>query len=153
MNRRISRFVLAVFATVLLATPVSAASPDWPDSIDTIVKEARQGIPTVDMAGYLKVVQDPKGAMILDVREAKEFAAGHVSGAVNVPRGLLEFLIWKAVGYPDKVDLDRTIYVQCQAGGRASLAARTLKTLGFKHPVVVLMNFADWEKAGNPVVR
>lgn len=153
MNRRISRFVLAVFAAVLLATPVLAAPPNWPNSVDIMVTKARQGIPTVDIAGYLRVVQDPKGAMILDVREPEEFSAGHVPGAVNVPRGFLEFHIWKAMGYPGKVDFDRTIYVQCGTGDRASLAARTLKTLGFKHPVVVLMKFGDWEKAGNPVVR
>lgn len=153
MNRSISRFILTVIAAVVLATPVRAAPPNWPDSVDAIVSNSRKGISTVDMGGYLKVFQDPNGAMILDVREPDEFAAGHVPGAINIPRGLLEFGIWKAVGYPDKVDYSQAIYIQCLTGARATLAARTLKNLGFKHPVIVLMDFREWEKAGYPVVK
>jgi rhodanese-related sulfurtransferase len=74
-----------------------------------------------------------------------------VPGAINIPRGKLEFDIWKLAGYPN-VDYKREIYVQCRSGTRATLAARTLRTLGFQNPVIVLMNFGDWEKAGHPVV-
>jgi phage shock protein E len=153
MNSKVTRFILAVFAAIALATPTLAAPPNWPSSVDTLIAKERQGIPTIDMAQYLKVVQDPKGAMILDVREPEEFAAGHVPGAVNMPRGLLEFGIWKMVGYPGKVDYERTIYVQCLTGARATFAARRLKDMGFKHPVIVLMDFRVWEKDGNPVVK
>ncbi len=152
MNRRITRFFLLLFAAAALAMPALAAPPNWPDLVDAMVIKARNGIPTVDMAGYLKVVQNPNGAMLLDVREGDEFATGHVPGAIDIPRGFLEFRIWKAAGYPDKVDFNRTIYVQCLTGGRASFAAQTLKKLGFKHPVVVLMDFREWVKAGNPTV-
>ncbi|MEJ2624101.1 MAG: rhodanese-like domain-containing protein [Pseudolabrys sp.] len=75
------------------------------------------------MKGYLPVVKDSKGAMILDVRESAEFAAGHIPGAVNIPRGVLEFKIYKELGYPKKVGASREIYVQRQTGGRASFAA------------------------------
>lgn len=91
------RFVFAFMAAFALTTPALAAPPQWPAIVDTMVAKARRGIPTIDMAEYLKVVRNPKGAMILDVREPGEFAAGHVPravnvpGAVNVPRGLLEF--------------------------------------------------------------
>ena len=61
------------------------------------------------------------------MREPAEFAAGHVPGAVNIPRGVLEFRIYKELGYPKKVDTSRKIYVQCQTGGRASLAAASLE--------------------------
>ena len=153
MSRTAARFILAIVTAVALASPVLAAPPNWPDKVDAMIAKARHGIPTIDMGQYLKVVQNPNGAMILDVRETEEFAAGHVPGAVNVPRGLLEFHIWKIVGYPGKVDYNRRIYVQCLTGGRATFAARTLKELGFKHPVIVVMNFNDWVKAGNPVVK
>ncbi len=115
------------------------------------VTAARKTVKTVDMKGYLEVVKNPNGALILDVREPAEFAAGHVPGAVNIPRGLVEFQIYKHLGYPKKVDTSRKIYVQCASGGRASLAAATLKKIGFKNPIAVLINMADWEKDGQSV--
>jgi len=142
--------VISAFA---LAAPALAAQPDWPPSVDALAIAARKALPTVGMKEYRRVVDEPKDALLLDVREPDEFAAGHVPGAINIPRGVLEFRIWKVMGYPGKVNLDRTIYVQCLTGGRASLAARTLETLGFHHPVVVLMDFREWEKASNPVVK
>lgn len=154
---RIARLIFLLTVTLLgvivCAAPLAAAPPYWPNSVDALLSSARQGIPTIDMADYLKVVRNPEGALILDVRERSEFAAGHVPGAINIPRGLIEFAIWRFVGYPDKPDYDRTIYVQCRTGARASLAARSLKELGLTHVVIVLMDFRDWEKAGNPVVR
>jgi rhodanese-related sulfurtransferase len=47
------------------------------------------------------------GAVLLDVREDHEFKGGHVPGAVHIPRGLLEFRIWKLFGYPEQVDMNR----------------------------------------------
>jgi rhodanese-related sulfurtransferase len=105
------------------------------------------------MDGYLAAVRNPQGALLLDVREADEFRAGHVPDAVNIPRGLLEFRIWKELGYPAPVDTSRKIYVQCQTGGRATLATQALKAIGFTNAVAVIMNFPDWEKKGNPVVK
>jgi rhodanese-related sulfurtransferase len=83
-----------------------------------------------------------------------QFAAGHVPGAINIPRGLLEFQIYKVLGYPDKkVDTDETIYVQCRTGGRATLATNDLKKIGFSKPVAVIMNWDDWVKTGSPVEK
>jgi rhodanese-related sulfurtransferase len=91
------------------------------------------------------------GAVLLDVREDHEFKGGHVPGAVHIPRGLLEFRIWKLLGYPAQVDMDRKIYVQCMTGGRATLAAKQLQDIGFTNVIAVIMNFEEWKKKGNPL--
>jgi rhodanese-related sulfurtransferase len=49
------------------------------------------------MKKYRKVVESPGNALILDMREPHEYAAGHVPGTINIPRGVLEFQIWKHV--------------------------------------------------------
>ena len=156
MNRKLS-FAVAVFAAFAVSAPLVAhaakPAPAWPPIVTKQVMAARKTVKTVDIKGYLAVVKDPKGAMILDVREPAEFAAGHVPGAVNIPRGVLEFKIYKELGYPKKVDTSRKIYVQCQTGGRASLAAASLKKIGFKNPIAVVVNMGDWAKAGNPWVK
>lgn len=98
-------------------------------------------------------LKNPNGALLLDVREEGEFKAGHVPGTVNIPRGLLELRIWKQLGYPMDIDMGRRIYVQCASGGRATLATKQLKDIGFTNVVAVIMNFREWEKRGNPLVN
>ena len=105
------------------------------------------------MDGYLAVVKNPNGALLVDVREENDFKTGRVPGTVNVSRGRLEFRIWKPLGYPDKVDMNRKIYVQCLTGGRATLAAKQLKDIGFTNVTAVVMELADWQKKGHPFVK
>ncbi len=98
-------------------------------------------------------MRNPQGALLLDVREADEFDAGHVPGAVNIPRGWLELRIWRLLGYPGKVDMDRKIYVQCASSNRAILAAKQLKDVGFTNVTAVVMLLTDWQKRGYPIVK
>lgn len=140
----------ALLTVVGSSTPV-LASENWPDSVDQYVVQIRKSVKTVDMAGYLAAVKSPNGAVLLDVREDDEFKAGHVPGAVNIPRGLLEFNIWKHFGYPAQVDMARKIYVQCRTGGRATLATKQLQDIGFTSVIAVVMNFDEWKKKGHPL--
>ena len=84
------------------------------------------------------------------MREPEEYKAGHVPGTINIPRGLLEFRIWKTLGHPNAIDLNEKIYVQCSTGGRATLAAADLQKIGFSKVTAVIMNLSDWEKNGYP---
>jgi rhodanese-related sulfurtransferase len=156
MNRKLSLAVV-FFSAFAFSTPVWAQAkppaPAWPDTVTKYIASVRKTVKTVDMKGYLAVVKNPNGALLLDVREPAEYAAGHVPGVVHIPRGVLEFVIYKQLGYPNKVDVNRKIYVQCASGGRATLATASLKRIGFKNPVAVIVNTADWEKAGHPWVK
>lgn len=145
--------IAAVLSAVLGNSAAGLAAENWPDSIDQYVAQVRKTLQTTDMDGYLAAVRSPSGAVLLDVREDDEFKAGHVPGAVNIPRGLLEFRIWRQLGYPSQVDMGRKIYVQCRTGGRATLATKQLKDIGFTNVIAVVMNFEEWEKKGHPVVR
>ena len=142
--------VAGVLITILgLSTPgLAQMSMDWPDTVNQYVAQIRKTINTASMDDYLVVVKDPKGALLLDVREDAEFTAGHVPGAVNIPRGLLEFRIWKQLGFPSQVDTGRKIYVQCQTGARATLATKQLQDIGFTNVTAVIMNFEDWRRRG-----
>jgi rhodanese-related sulfurtransferase len=151
MNRKLS-FAVIVLSLFAVCAPAFAASA-YPDSVTEYVMSVRKTINTTDMEGYLAVVKNPQGALLVDVREANEFSEGHVPGAINIPRGLLEFLIWGNVGFPGKVDTNRKIYLQCASGGRCTLAAESLKKIGFTNVVAVIMNLGDWEKKGYPFVK
>ena len=73
---------------------------------------------------------------VIDVREPQEFATGHLPGAVNIPRGRLEFEISTnphvgGVTDPALADRNRPLLVYCLSGGRAALAAAALQELGY----------------------
>jgi len=70
-----------------------------------------------------------------------------------VPRGLIEFRIWKELGFPAAVDMNQRLTLYCATGGRCALATRTLGELGFTNVVSADMKFEDWVKAGNPVAK
>jgi len=103
--------------------------------------------------GYLAAIRNPDGALLIDVREDYERKTGYVPGTVNIPRGVLEFQIWKKLGYPKAVDMNKKILVQCRSGGRATLAARDLQTIGFTNVTAAIVRLEDWQKKGYPFVK
>ncbi len=89
------------------------------------------------------------GSLILDVREPAEFAAGHLPGAVNIPRGVLEF---KIDSHPDFQNRQQAaIVVYCQTGGRSALATQVLNQLGYSQAVSMAGGFKAWTEAGLPL--
>jgi rhodanese-related sulfurtransferase len=152
MTNNSLRVAVIVLAEFVFSWPGFAAE-NWPDSVDQYVAQVRRTIDTTDMDGYLAVVNNPNGALLIDVREETEVKTGHVPGTINISRGILEFRIWKELGYPGKVEMNRKIYVQCRGGGRATLAAKQLKDIGFTNVTAVVMELADWQKKGYPFVK
>ncbi|MBU6441429.1 MAG: sulfurtransferase [Betaproteobacteria bacterium] len=88
--------------------------------------------------------------VVLDVREADEFAAGHLPGAVLAPRGLLEF---KLSSTPELNARDLNVVVYCKTSGRAALAAAVMHDMGYTHVRSIVGGFDAWAAAGLPVVR
>lgn len=144
---------LVIMIGVGLSIPSMALAQNYPPTVTQKIQAAQKQIMTIGMEEYRKVVESPGTALIVDVREPHEFAAGHVPGAINIPRGVLEFQIWKQVGFPTSTELDRPVILQCQSGNRASLAAQSLEELGFTRTTAVVMSLDDWQKAGNPFVK
>ncbi len=146
-----------LFTTLLVASslllPGYALAQNYPDSVKQMVASTKKQVPTIDMEQFKAGLDKSTLGLIVDVRNPDEFALGYVPGAVNVPRGLLEFTIWRHVGYPDKVDLNKQLTLYCASGGRCALATKTLRDLGFTNVTSVDMVFANWQKAGYPVTK
>ncbi|MBX3333800.1 MAG: hypothetical protein KF876_06735 [Nitrospira sp.] len=151
MRKSIGRTFSLVVGVILLSTLAFAQGA--PPAVMHKVEASQKHVRTIGMDEYRKLVDNPGSALIIDVREPQEFAAGHVPGAINIPRGLIDSQIWNHVGAPEKADMERPIILQCQSGKRASLAAQTLGELGFTETTVVLMNLNDWKQTGNPFVK
>ncbi|MBL8288966.1 MAG: rhodanese-like domain-containing protein [Rubrivivax sp.] len=108
-----------------------------------------------DLAPQLAAAAPP---LVLDVREPAEFAALHIEGALNVPRGVLEQACeWdhdetepSLAGIGDRAA--RAIVVVCRSGKRSLLAAHTLRQLGYEGAVSLATGLRGWNDAEQPLV-
>jgi rhodanese-related sulfurtransferase len=130
-----------------------APAPTYPPSVGKLVAETKKQIKTITMDEFKAAIDQKTVGKIIDVRNENEFEDGYIPGAVNVPRGLIEFRIWGELGFPNAVDMNQRLTLYCATGGRCALAAKSLKDLGFTNAVSVDMKFADWVKAGHPVKK
>ncbi len=88
--------------------------------------------------------------VLVDVREADEFAFGHVPGAVHISRGMLEF---KFSANPALQSRDLGIVLYCKTSGRAALAASALQEMGYLNVKSIVGGFDAWTAAGKPVAK
>ena len=110
--------------------------------LEEMLQEARSRVEEIDP---LSVIGKEDQYTIIDVREPGEVQeSGMISGAHNIPRGLLEFQLKPSEGFP----ADTPILVYCAVGARSALAGVTLKELGFTD-VKNLGGFKDWQDASN----
>lgn len=86
--------------------------------------------------------------VLIDVREADEYQAGHIPGAIHLSRGMLEF---KLSGTPALTARDLKAVVYCKTSGRAALAARVMQDMGYLHVQSLAGGFDAWVAAGKPV--
>ncbi len=86
-----------------------------------------------------------QGALLLDIRDAPELEkAGRAIGAHHIPRGMLEFRADPASPYHDpEMRPDRPVVLHCASGGRAALAGKLLKDMGYRE-VYNLGGLKDW---------
>ncbi len=85
------------------------------------------------------------GAVLVDVREREEYAAGTATGALGLPKGYLE--VWAESKIPDK---KRPVVVFCQTGVRSLFAAEALGRLGYKDVRNLAGGYRGWAEAGLP---
>lgn len=113
-----------------------------------LVAAAKQQIREVDVTQAKALLEQ---SLILDVREPAEFAAGALPGAINIPRGLLEFKIDGHPAFQGKHH--EAILVYCLSGGRSALAVETLQKMGWGKTVSLAGGFNAWQQSGGDVVN
>jgi rhodanese-related sulfurtransferase len=144
-----------VFVSFLANSGFTARKvPQVPPAVKKMVIEAKRSVKSIDMEALKSAIDNKENVPVIDVRVPKEYDTGHIPGSINIPRGLLEFLVWaKVVGYPEKTDTSKKIYLYCKTGVRAAFAVKTLEELGFTNVILVDMKIAEWRKAGYPLEK
>ncbi|MFT6466515.1 rhodanese-like domain-containing protein [Halopseudomonas sp.] len=111
-----------------------------------LVTEAKTRIHEIQPQDADAAIRD--AAVLIDVREADEYHAGHIPGAVHIPRGLLEF---KLSNDPALSARDQKLVLYCKTSGRAALAAQSLQEMGYLHVLSIQGGFDAWCEADKPV--
>jgi rhodanese-related sulfurtransferase len=120
-------------------------------TVKQMLEAANAAVPKITPAQAKEMIA--KGnTLVVDVRDAPELAAsGKVAGAVHISRGLLEFRADPELPSHDpNFAKDKTVILYCGSGGRAALAGKLLKDLGYEK-VFNLGGFKDWAEAGGAV--
>src|SRR5690606_29521909 len=99
---------------------------ELPKQLDDFLAEAKEKVTMMSCEDYEAARKRLVEHALIDVREEDEFTAGHIDGAVNIPRGEIEFTITEIV--PNKAT---PIMMCCKTGRRALLAALTLVEMGY----------------------
>ena len=116
-------------------------------TIDQLLAEAAAQTPFMCLDELATRVEAGElGLILLDVRERDAFDAGHIPGARHLPRGQLELRV--NVELPDPT---ARILTCCEFGRVSTLAAATLRTLGFQRATALDGGMKDWRERGPPL--
>jgi rhodanese-related sulfurtransferase len=144
MKKRHLILIIALMISAAFAFNTSLALAKDMTAKD-LVAEAKKNITSISVSDA-KALFDKGGVTFLDVRTEKEFKSGHVPGAINLSRGLIEFKIGSKIA-----DKNAVVVVYCKTGGRSALAAYTLVRMGYKNVKSMDGGWKAWAKAGHPV--
>ena len=132
--------------TLLLVLPLLAlAEIEKPEEI---AAEAKSQARHLTAEAFLDKQDKNPDLLLIDVRTQEEFLAGHLEGAVLIPRGTLEYKIQEHTQDPD-----RLIVVYCRTGGRGSLSALALESIGYQNVYDLEGGFQAWSQAGYPFLN
>jgi rhodanese-related sulfurtransferase len=118
-------------------------------SVARLLAEASAAVPFMAMGDLSRRIANRQNDLVvLDVREKDAFDAGHLPGAKFLPRGQLELRVNEA--FPDPTV---RIVVVCEFGKISTLAAATLRSLGFMHATALDGGMKAWRDAGMAIEK
>jgi len=139
--------------TISIVDDALEASMSEPTTIGAMLAAARERIDRLEPAEALAAQH--AGALLVDTRAGEiRASAGTIPGSVHVP---LSVLYWRLDPTseshdPRLIDRDRQVVVYCSHGYSSSLAAATLRDLGFSRSADIIGGFEAWADSGLPVV-
>jgi rhodanese-related sulfurtransferase len=117
-------------------------------SVKQMMEEANAAVPKITPVQAREMIAQGN-TLVVDVRESAEVqASGKVAGAVHHSRGMIEFRADADTPYHDKnFSKEKNVILYCASGGRAALAGKVLKDMGYGQ-VYNMGGFKDWAEAG-----
>ena len=116
--------------------------PHSPRFLD-LVDHAKARIQEMTVSELLLLLESDTPVLLVDVREAHEYAAGHLPGAVHLSKGVLERDIEGRVP-----DLDTPLVLYCGGGYRSALSAERLLSMGYRRVHSLAGGWRAWLASG-----
>ena len=113
-----------------------------------IVNDAKQNVREMTIDDYRRRAAAGEPVVLVDVREDREWAAGHLPGAIHIGKGVIERDIEQAI--PDK---HATIVCQCGGGFRSVLVCENLQRMGYTNTYSMAGGYRGWVERGLPIER
>lgn len=127
-------------AVIILMFALGACNskPDVCANAEELIEKVKPHINEVTTEDFIKnYLGSEKDYLLIDVRQGKEFEDGNIEGAVNLPRGIIEFKINDATFWEEQMmypPADTSeILIYCKKGSRGALATAALNELGYKN--------------------
>lgn len=111
------------------------------------INEGKQGGAAITPSNLVNLV-NREGAVIVDVRDKKEFGAGHIAGAVSMPFASMDSRVGELAEFKDK-----PIVLVCKMGQHSGSMGKKLKAQGFENVRRLSGGMAEWSASGMPVVK
>lgn len=111
-----------------------------------IVNDAKANIKELTIAETKARVDAGKSIKLIDVREDREWALGHIDGAEHIGKGVIERDIETKI--PDK---DTEVILYCGGGFRSALSAEALQKMGYTNVSSMDGGWRAWAEAGYPI--
>lgn len=115
--------------------------------IKTEIESRLSGVMQINPLAAVRLM-DEEGMLILDVREASEYSAGHLRQSLHIPASALKSRLNELVKYKNK-----PILAYCRSGNRSGSAARQLKKAGFENVHNLAGGIMAWSNANLPVTK
>lgn len=116
-------------------------------TVAQLLAEAAAAVPFMALEElHARIGSGAGGLVVLDVRERDAYETGHIPGARLLPRGQLELRVNE-----DLPDPTSRILAYCEFGRISTLAAATLREMGFQRAVALDGGMKAWREAGYPV--
>ncbi|WP_344703739.1 rhodanese-like domain-containing protein [Halomonas cibimaris] len=110
--------------------------------------EARRAASNGVTPGEATQLINREDAVVLDIREDKEFRAGHIAGARHIPQSKLD----ERINELDKAK-SKPVIVVCKHGQSSGVAQAKLAKAGFERALKLSGGMAQWQADGLPVVK
>lgn len=132
------KFFILVLLCMVISSCGSKKDNSY-ESVDQMISDAQSGVSKVTIDELKSILEHEGEYKIIDCREEEEYLEGHIPGAINIPRGVLEF--------SSKISNRReALYVYSQLNNRASLACPALELLKYRKVFLIDGGWLEWNK-------
>ncbi|MEB3189934.1 MAG: rhodanese-like domain-containing protein [Snowella sp.] len=125
---------------------ISPQPPPLSADLEQFLSNIPPGFYAIATVDKLKQQLTDSQTLLIDVRDAQEYQAGHIPQAINIPlRTLTQHL--------DQIPGDRPVILYCSGGYRAAMGVMTLNLLGYDNIQGFPPSFMGWKKAGEAIAK